>query len=110
MPSIPLFISDIVPRILSVLPDGWERGDDGHWRRAGADVFFGSGGKTIDHWLKPEIIVATLKKSKGKVFCHPKVGWGYYGRGRWHVETWDGRSESFRKKSEAQERLHSLTA
>lgn len=104
MPPLQTFLDKTVPRILQVLGPGWARDDDGRWHNGSKDVFFGSD-QTIDYALKPEIIIAVIRKQKGKPFCRKGVGWGYYYGGRWKVETWDGQSKTFRRKAEAKEWL-----
>ena len=105
------FIEHTVPRILAAVNRGregrdtWAREDDGTWRSGSKTAFFGYPPATIDHAIKPEYIIANLKKTRGKAFAEPGVGWGYNRGGRWVAETWDGRTATFRHKARARDWL-----
>jgi len=109
------FVEETVPRILEAVNRDptrwgpWSRSEDGTWKTPhGKSVLFGSPPRPIDHALKPEFIVAALKKAKGKVFAREGVGWGFCRGGRWIVETWEGTARTFRRKAEAQTWLDEL--
>lgn len=99
------FEQETVPLILAQLGERWEY-EPGAWVCGGLRCQFLLNGQAIDHWMKPEAIIASLKARRGRPFAREGVGWGYRNH-RWVVETWDGESRKFNRKGEAEAWLNS---